>query len=177
MILVTISESMTKGTKSIMSILLDIGGGATPLEGAVNLDPKHGTPPFDVRVQDGIPLDDDTVAHVNASHVLEHIPAGAERIRALNEIHRVLVPGGTLRIEVPVVGHRRTLVNAPEAWADPTHVSYWWFPDSLSYFCSGGRRADADYGIRYWEPLTDEDWHVNDWLGVATLRKPVPPEV
>lgn len=46
------------------------------------------------------PLRDAAVRHVYASHVLEHLDRH-EGARALREAHRVLEPGGTLRVVVP----------------------------------------------------------------------------
>lgn len=44
---------------------------------------------------------DDSVAEVYASHVFEHLGFRVELPQALREVHRVLVPGGVLRISVP----------------------------------------------------------------------------
>jgi predicted SAM-dependent methyltransferase len=43
----------------------------------------------------------DSVAEIYASHVYEHLSHNCECRRALTEAHRVLVPGGQLRISVP----------------------------------------------------------------------------
>jgi predicted SAM-dependent methyltransferase len=47
------------------------------------------------------PFADASVAEVYASHVLEHLGFRDELPLALGEIHRVLVPGGVVRISVP----------------------------------------------------------------------------
>lgn len=161
---------------------LEIGGGSIPREGYENLDinPAHATrPEFARRVQDGIPLLDNTVETVFASHVLEHIPSGPERINTFNEVFRVLEPGGTFEIVIPLVGHTNkegfgSLVNGWWAFSDPTHVSYWWMPESFMYFCEGPFKPNADYGISIWQPLAAGDWEVRGgWEGRVTLRKPV----
>jgi hypothetical protein len=73
-----------------------------------------------------------------------------------------------------------------QPWADPTHVSQWWFPESLMYFCAGPFKPHANYGISDWAPLggyvdpmlADGEvkgsfWCVRDqWEGVAALVKP-----
>lgn len=100
-------------------------------------------------------VDDNEFHHVFASHVLEHVPAGEDRIAVFNEAWRVLRPGGTFTMLFPVVGFdRHGLVETYQPWADPTHVSYWWLPESLHYFARD--IADADYGIQQWEPLGDK---------------------
>ena len=47
------------------------------------------------------PFADGTVAEIYASHVLEHLSYQSELGTALREFHRVLVPGGSLRLSVP----------------------------------------------------------------------------
>jgi predicted SAM-dependent methyltransferase len=44
---------------------------------------------------------DSGVVEIYASHVLEHLGYQAELTRALSEFHRVLIPGGLLRVSVP----------------------------------------------------------------------------
>lgn len=157
---------------------LDIGGGTLSPAGWENLDPTHGSrPEFKVLVQDGIPLPDSSVDQARASHVMEHIPSGEARIKAMNEVHRVLKPGGTFEVIIPLVGYTEGgvghLVSGWQPYADPTHVAYWWFPESLLYFCEGPFKPHADYGIRVWSALQEEDWEVRDgWEGRALLRKP-----
>lgn len=164
-----------------MPTQLDIGGGTLPQPGHYNLDPVHGEGDWKRRIQDGLPfLEEGHLLGAYASHVFEHIPAGAERIAALNEIHRVLAPGAKLRIIVPLVGYTDAegtghLVEGWQAYADPTHVSSWWFPESLLYVCRDSLfTAHADYGIRLWDSLRPEDWEVRGgWEGHATLHKPL----
>jgi hypothetical protein len=69
------------------------------------------------------PWDDASVAEANASHFLEHLTA-KERCAFVNELHRVLVPGGKCQIVTPHWASNR-------AYGDPTHqwppVSEMWF--------------------------------------------------
>lgn len=156
---------------------LDIGGGKLPAAGYRNVDPLHGDAVLglNVRVQDGLPLGDCSVAAARASHVLEHIPSGSERVKALNEVWRVLVPGGEFEIIVPTIGH--TSAEGPpvfsgwQAWADPTHVSYWWYPESFLYLVRGGFAAHADYGLHLWD-LGDHELK-DGWEAHVTLVKPM----
>ena len=162
---------------------VELGGGTKPTPGYdVQIDPVHGTDPWKVTAQtvpwmsdrysaDGrVPLSSNSVESIVASHVLEHIPAGADRIAVFNEAHRVLVPGGQFHLYVPLVAAGG--LPAAELWpafADPTHVSFWVFPESLHYF-TGERGADADYGIKPWKL---ETWSVQGgWNGYAMLTKP-----
>lgn len=171
---------MTQGT------IIDIGGGLRPIRGAWNLDPVHGhgpdgtpAPLWRRRIQDGIPLDDDTANAAYASHIFEHVPAGPERIAALNEVHRVLVPGAAFEMILPVVGWTDDdgighLIRGWQPYADPTHVSAWWLPESWLYVCDGNElKASADYGIRLWAPLARGDWELRSgWEARVVLHKP-----
>lgn len=142
---------------------LDIGGGRAPAPGHVNLDPIHGEGDFRRRVQDGIPLRDGSVESARCAHVMEHIPS-TDRISVFNDVWRVLRPGGTFEVVVP-------LFPSYGAIADPTHVSLW-VEQSFWYF-TGRMAANADYGIRLWEPV---EWTTREWdwgtEGRCVLRKP-----
>lgn len=150
---------------------IDIGGGTAPAEGFVNLDPAHGEREWKFALGEElisgvghryflrIPVEDGTVDAVRASHVLEHVPAGAARLWFFNEVHRVLKPGGTFQVIVPM------LTGTWHAIADPTHVSFW-VPESFGYF-DGSLAAHADYGIRPWtthDQFVSQGWE-GHWFG------------
>lgn len=135
---------------------IEIGGGTLIQSGWINLDPTHGQGEWRRIAQDTPwPTGDNTVQSLKASHVMEHIPAGQDRIRVMNEAHRVLMPGGVFEIIVPF------MVGTWHAIADPTHVSFW-CKESFHYF-DGLFAANADYGIRLWETLELEI--VDGWEG------------
>lgn len=92
---------------------VDIGGGLYPRPGYVTIDQEGADITYDLN--DGIPLPDNSVGVLNASHVLEHLK---DPIKSMREIHRVLAHGGWAMIEVPSTDGRG-------AWQDPTHVSFW----------------------------------------------------
>jgi glycosyltransferase involved in cell wall biosynthesis len=92
---------------------VDIGGGLYPRKGYLTIDQEGGDITCDLN--DGIPLPDNSVGVINASHVLEHL---RDPIKSMREIHRVLAHGGWAMIEVPSTDGRG-------AWQDPTHVSFW----------------------------------------------------
>ena len=62
-----------------------------------------------------LPLPDNSVGILNASHVLQKVQ---DKNLIMSEIHRVLAHGGWAFIEVPSTDGRG-------AFQDPTHVSYW----------------------------------------------------
>jgi len=92
---------------------VDIGGGLFPKEGYMTIDQEGGDITCDLN--EGIPLPDNSVGVINASHVIEHL---RDPIKTMREIHRVLAHGGWAFIEVPSTDGRG-------AWQDPTHVSFW----------------------------------------------------
>lgn len=140
---------------------IDIGGGNIPAPGYINLDPWHGEGEWKRYAQDAPwPVEDNSVDHIRAIHVMEHIPAGEPRITVFNEAWRVLKPGHEFEVVLPLFPH-------PLAVADPTHVSFW-VKESFDYFTRP--IANADYGISYWEQV---QWFVaagfeGHWVG----RKP-----
>lgn len=140
---------------------IDIGGGTAPELGFTNLDPVHGDGPWKRMAQDvPWPCRNATATTVRASHVMEHIPAGKPRLDVMNEVHRVLEPGGRFYIFVPLFPYW-------EAIADPTHVSFW-VRESFDYFCTPGI-AQADYGIRYWDL---HEYRESGHIAHVTLVKP-----
>jgi SAM-dependent methyltransferase len=95
-----------------------------------------------------IPYDDASFASVSAYDFLEHVPRilrsadGADTtfpfIRLMNEIWRVLAPGGRLYALTPAYPH-------PAAFADPTHVNI--VTDTThEYFC-GDNPPGRMYGF------------------------------
>lgn len=126
---------------------IEIGGGYLVQPGWVNIDPVNGEGEWKRPAQSAPwPTGDRSVDSIRAAHVMEHIPAGADRIAVMNEAHRVLRPGGVFEIRVP-----NALSGTWHAFADPTHVSFWCI-ESFHYF-DGLFAANADYGIRPWTTL------------------------
>jgi SAM-dependent methyltransferase len=97
--------------KGLMKI--DIGGGLFPRAGYTTIDMEDADIIWNL--DNGIPLEDNSVGVINASHVIEHL---RDPIKTMKEIHRVLAHGGWAFIEVPSTDGRG-------AWQDPTHVSFW----------------------------------------------------
>jgi predicted SAM-dependent methyltransferase len=79
---------------------LHVGCGRVRLEGWVNIDRsgKHLDVKCDVRK--GLPYRDDSVALIYNEHFLEHLTC-EEGLAVLREFHRVLKPGGVVRIATP----------------------------------------------------------------------------
>lgn len=88
----------------------------------------------------GWPWPDSSVDHIRAWDIVEHLKS---KIWTMNELHRVLKPGGTVEIVVPTT-------EGPGAWQDPTHCSYW-NRNSFLYHTAGDphyTRFHEAYGIK-----------------------------
>jgi SAM-dependent methyltransferase len=96
--------------------VIDIGCGATKQKAeAIGLDLEPAAAVDVVAdLERRLPLADDSVDHVFAVHVLEHVH---DLFALLAELHRVLKPTGVLHVMVPEWRH-------PNAVADPTHVRF-----------------------------------------------------
>jgi SAM-dependent methyltransferase len=114
--------------------LLDFGGafgcpeGFTPVdirpvEGGIQCDLSCGKLPFETG----------SVGFIRAVDFLEHIPIGRV-VPLMNEIHRILAPGGFFYSLTPSTDGRG-------AFQDPTHCSFW-NSNSFWYYCE---EAQAKY--------------------------------
>lgn len=80
---------------------MNFGCGANPLPGWVNLDIARGDN-IDIvwDLRNGFPFASESCAALFGEHVIEHVPReGAAKL--LRECHRVLQPGGVLRLSTP----------------------------------------------------------------------------
>ncbi len=93
--------------------MIDIGGGIDGRKGYISIDQEGSDIICDLN--DEIPMPDNSCYVVNASHVIEHL---RDPFKTMKEIHRVLVHGGWVFIQVPSTDGRG-------AFQDPTHVSFW----------------------------------------------------
>ncbi len=119
---------------------LHLGCGQKILPGYMNVD-IVAAPGVDLvcDVGLGIPYPDGVFTEVLAIDFIEHIPP-TRSIHLMNEIWRVLAPGGILKVHVPA---------APgiTAFQDPTHVSFW-NEESFTYYEDGHPRRE-NYGVSY----------------------------
>jgi glycosyltransferase involved in cell wall biosynthesis len=86
------------------------------------------------------PWADNSVELVRAWDIIEHLP---DKIETMNEIYRVLAPGGRAEIAVPTT-------DGTGAFQDPTHVSFW-NRRSFLYYEAGNpyrERFANSYGIK-----------------------------
>lgn len=97
-----------------------------------------------------LPFPDNSIESVISHHALEHVGPGFMRV--MDEVHRVLKPGGLFRIIVPAF-------PSQSAVADPTHVRY---------FCAGtwvtwtGHPDGPKYTDGFAEPYTQATFILED---------------
>ena len=130
--------------------LIDLGAAFGKPNGYVGLDLSGAD--IDCDLRQGIPFPDSSVGVVRAYDFLEHLP---DSVATMNEIWRVLVPGGWLLASVPST-------RGCGAWQDPTHCS-WWNPNSFLYY------TDPSFG-KFLRHLTARfqssrviEWFPSDW--------------
>lgn len=105
-----------------------------------------------------IPFQDATLDFVTAYDFLEHIPRliyfHGKRIhpfiQLMNEIHRVLVPGGIFLACTPAFPRQ-------EAFQDPTHVNFI-SENTVKYFAGEYVHTAADYGFHGEFELLRQEW-------------------
>ena len=114
--------------------ILNLGAGNRLIEGAVNHDLYEHRSEIDVAHDLNIfpwPWPDEAFDQIVALSVFEHLDVNL--VVTLNECHRLLLPGGTLVLKLP-------LWSAEQAHDDPTHR--WFFTiRSLHQFCPETKRG------------------------------------
>jgi glycosyltransferase involved in cell wall biosynthesis len=131
---------------------VDIGGGLNPYPEYFTIDLRE-TANISHDLNDGIPLPDNSVGVLNASHILEHL---YDKTKIMSEIYRVLAPGGWVFIEVPSTDGRG-------AFQDPTHVSYW-NENCFLYYTNSYLGNFIDNTTIKFQEYRRETYFPNEWL-------------
>lgn len=106
-------------------IKIDLGCGPNKKEGFIGVD-SIKFDKVDIVLNIGIdtwPWKDSSVTEAHASHIVEHLKP-KQRTHFINELYRVLIPGGKATVITPHWASQR-------AYGDPTHV---WPPISEFWF-------------------------------------------
>ena len=133
-------------------LCVDIGGGLNPYPGYHTVDIRE-TADTVADLNDGIPLPDNSVGVLNASHILEHLH---DKTKIMGEIYRVLAHGGWAFIEVPSTDGRG-------AFQDPTHVSYW-NENSFLYYTDKYLADFVDNDTIRFQEFRKETYYPNEWM-------------
>lgn len=117
---------MAKKEKTLLR--LDLGCGDNKREGFTGVD-KFKTASVDV-VHDLLkypwPFKPNSVEEINCSHFFEHIH-GKDRPRFMEEVHRVLVPGGKAAFITPYYKSPRATQDFTHQWPPVSEESYLYF--------------------------------------------------
>jgi SAM-dependent methyltransferase len=125
---------------------IDLGCGSRKPEGCSGVD-QYAFKGVDVVCDFGKepwPFKDDSVSEAQAVHSFEHLTANA-RMHFMNELYRVLAPGGQARITCPVW-------TSSSAYGDMTHQ---WPPVSaffINYLVRSWRLSQAPHTDKYFNP-------------------------
>lgn len=122
---------------------LNLGANDRRVEGFLSVDIA---PPADViaDLTKAWPWPDSSVAEVVAFDVFEHLP---DKRHTMNELWRVLQPGGIATVEVPTL-------PGVGACCDPTHVSTWSAGD-FEYYEQGNYARERFRGSSYYAIRAD----------------------
>ncbi len=123
---------------------INLGCGGTYMDGWVNCDVNHRVKAdvyFDAN-KPPYPLESDMAEFILMDNVMEHlddIPA------VMDELYRILAPGGVLRVLVPYGKTEGAL------W-DPTHT-HTFTEQSMDYFCFNTEKSKITYSTHRFELL------------------------
>jgi predicted SAM-dependent methyltransferase len=131
---------------------LHIGSGGHTLDGWINIDVAPA--PLAMNVKWGLPFQEGAADCAFLCHFLEHLFYPGEALSVLTDIHRVLAPGGVLRVVVPDIETcLRAYVEDDEVFFQSRRQTWDWWPkvetrleDFLAYAGAGpspGRLFDA----------------------------------
>jgi SAM-dependent methyltransferase len=134
-------------------VILDLGCGQTKVHGAIGVDSRPLPGVVDIchdLTAYPYPFEDNSADEIYLRHVLEHLP---DTLRIVEEVWRILKPGGFLHIHVP---HFTGIY----AWKDPTHVkcftseSFEYFGENRYSYYTHARFAVVSTQLRY--SMTDD---------------------
>jgi predicted SAM-dependent methyltransferase len=110
---------------------LHLGCGPVHLVGFINIDIAPA--PLSMNVLWGLPFDDGSVATVYLSHLLEHLFYPTDVMALFGEIHRVLAPGGVIRVVVPDIAKcLAAYARGDQAFFAARRENFSWWPSDAS---------------------------------------------
>jgi len=155
-------------------VLLNLGAGRNQRTDSVNVD---------VTVYPGIdevvdltkfpwPWADESIDGIHASHILEHMPYEME-IKFILECHRILKPGGFLRLLLPHASN----VTSVGCFGHYRTFSYNTMHGYLSqdfYLFGKAKWRTVERGLNWWFEVTDAQGDLPGWMfKVINFAKPI----
>jgi predicted SAM-dependent methyltransferase len=120
---------------------LDLGCGKNPREGFEGVDVRDFGQLHTVDLIGRWPWRDESVEEAHASHVVEHFTP-EQRIHFVNELYRVLIPGGKCQVVTPHWASCRAYGDMTHQW--PPVSEFWWF-----YLSKKWREENAPHNDGY----------------------------
>lgn len=136
-------------------IVINLGCGAQKYEGVLGMDvlPKENVDIVHNLNETPWPIETSSVDVILGFHVFEHL---ADLNKIMEEVYRVLKPGGRLVIEVPYFRH-------VGAFQDPTHCHFF-TSQTMAYFYETPKRKFGLYANVHFR-------NVGVWIGWPTKSK------
>lgn len=117
-------------------IKVNLGSGKDTQPGWVNIDSYPFPDTIVADLSKGIPLEDSSADLVYSQDFLEHLKP-EDKVSMINEIWRVLKPGGRMEHYVPNAGSRND-------YGSPSHLSHWSL-QQFDHFNIDSYRYEADH--------------------------------
>ena len=139
------------------TLKLDLGCGQSPMDGftGVDISPDCGADIVHDLLSFPWPFEDESVEEVHCSHFFEHVP-GPLRMPFMDELWRVLVPGGTAKIITPHWSSMRAIQDPTHAWPPVAPASYLYF----------NKQWRADNHLDHYPVTCDFDFTYADMIDV-----------
>lgn len=169
---------MTEKDIALQRKSLDLGCGTIPknpfgLEHVFGIDLRPSTDPriksADLVVEP-IPFEENYFDAASAFDFIEHVPRviynPARRfpfVELMNEIYRVLKPGGLFLSFTPAA-------PALPAWRDPTHVNII-TEETFPLYFDDRQRLAVMYGFKGFFKIEENKWHENKTHLITVMRK------
>jgi hypothetical protein len=120
---------------------LDLGCGKNVREGFTGVDLRDFGQPIRADLRSAWPWKDGSVAEAHSSHFIEHLKQ-QERIHFVNELYRVLVPGGKCQLIAPHWSSCRAYGDLTHEW--PPISEFWFY-----YLNKAWREQNAPHNDAY----------------------------
>lgn len=143
---------------------LSIGAGAVDLDGWKTMDMSTACAPDVVHNLHDLPLPipDESVDTVLASHVLEHVDR-ARVLPLVYDLARILRDGGHLIVAVPYATHRVAYANPLHTQLFDEHSFQYFSTECYSMVGNDGYLANQGYPVAEWEAKEFQYVVCDDW--------------
>lgn len=124
---------------------LNLGAGQKIIPDAVNLDIKPGENIDTIcDIRKGLPFQDEQFREIIADYILQQIQDNGDFVKVMNDLWRILKPGGFLRLKVPNAEYSC-------AFKDPFDARYF-TEETFDYFNREHYRYGyySNYGFKPW---------------------------